>query len=86
MENYILCRNKLYQVLKSCKADNYFNIIRNNAKNLKIAWNVINESLGKTQSNYELPLNIDPNKMNEFLFHISQMQLIPYCLKFIKIL
>ncbi len=66
MENYILYRNKLNQLIKRCKADYYLNIISNNVKNSKIAWDVVNELLGKNQRKLDMPIDLDCNKINAF--------------------
>ena len=47
MADYLQYCNRLNLIIKCCKADYYLNIIQNNIKNFKVAWNVVNELLGK---------------------------------------
>ena len=80
MEKYVQYRNNL-NLIKHCKANHYLNIIKNNFKNSKVAWNVVNELLGKNnKNNADLTDNLDCNEII-FLLHWFIMQLKLYLIK-----
>ena len=89
MEKYVQYRNNLNNIIKHCKANYYLNINKNNVKNLKVAWNVVNELLGKNnKSNADLSVNLDCDKINEFftsLGHNAIKTLPPKSKKSIKL-
>ena len=72
IDAYIKYRNKLNYIIKKSKADYYLNIIRSNVRNSKVAWNVVNELLGKNKSNSTLSSNINCNKINEFFVSLGK--------------
>ena len=72
MEKYVQYRNKLNHLIMVCKADYYINIINSNIKNSKVAWNVINQLLGKKNIKSTLASNLDSYKINEFFVTLRQ--------------
>ena len=81
VEKYVQYRNNLNNLIKYCKANYYLNIIKNIVKNSKVAWNVVNDLLGKNnKSNANVIDNLDCNKIN-FSLHWVTMQLKLYLVK-----
>ncbi len=68
---YHTYRNKLNQIIKHCKTKYYLDIIQNNDKNSKVAWNIVNELLGKTKKHDSLYSNINRDKINEFFINLG---------------
>ena len=77
-EKYVHYLNNLNNLIKHCKANYYLNIIKNNVKNSKVAWNVVNELLGKNnKSNANPSVNPDCNKINAFFTSLGHKTLPP---------